>query len=172
MRIALVLFLLAGCAASPSSTNAGTDKAPPQAPAPSPPQAPPPAPAPPDPGPTAESFRPAIEANEAPFRVPGTVTAQLNEEVQVGDLRVRPLEVVEDSRCPPDVACVWAGRIRVRVAVSGAGEPVMEIGHPVTVAGGRRLTLVGAAPINWAHPPAGVDPNEPKRFAFRLTGMD
>jgi hypothetical protein len=87
-------------------------------------------------------------------------------------LRVKPLEVVEDSRCPPDVTCVWAGRIRLRVAVSGAGEPVMEIDRPVNVAGGRRLTLTGAAPINWARPPAGVDPNEPKRFAFRLSGMD
>jgi hypothetical protein len=167
MRIALVLFMLAGCAGSPSATNAGADKAPPPAP-----QAPPPAPAPPDPGPTAASFRPAIEANEAPFRVPGTVTAHLNEEVRIGDLRVKPLEVVEDSRCPPDVTCVWAGRIRVRVAVSGAGEPVMELNQPVNVAGGQRLTLVGAAPINWAHPPAGVDPNEPKRFAFRLSGTD
>jgi hypothetical protein len=166
MRIALFALALAGCAAS-TGPNATAEKAPPQAP-------PPGAPAPTPQGPvmTAESFRPAIEANEAPFHVPGTVTAHLNEEVRIGAVSVKPLEVVEDSRCPPDVSCVWAGRVRLRVAVSGADEPVMEIGRPVTVAGGQRLTLVGVAPINWAHPPAGVDPNEPKRFAFRLSGMD
>jgi len=166
MRISWALLLLAGCAGAPAGTNVGADKGPAQPP----PQAP--APAPQGPVMTADSFRPAIEANEAPFRVPGTVPAHLNEEVQIGDLRVRPLEVLEDSRCPPDVSCVWAGRVRLRVAVSGVGEPVMEIGQPVNVAGGRRLTLVAVAPLNWAHPPAGVDPNAPKRFGFRLSGTD
>ena len=123
-------------------------------------------------GPGVEAWRATIEANEAPFRVPGTVTARLNQEVQIGDIRVTPLAVLEDSRCPVDVTCIWAGRVRLRVAVSGAGESVMEIDRPVTVAGGRRLTLVGVAPLNWAHPPAGIDPNAPKRFAFRLSGMD
>ena len=164
MRIALIVLGLAGCAAS-TAPNTTADKAPPQAPAPQPST-------PPPPGPTADAYRPAIEANETPFHVPGNVTARLNEEVQIGDIRVRPLQVVEDSRCPLDVSCVWAGRVRLRVAVSGAGEPVMEMNQPVNVAGGRRLTLVGVAPLNWAHRPAGVDPNEPKRFAFRLSGTD
>jgi hypothetical protein len=164
MRIALVVLALAGCAAS-TGPNATEDQASPKAPAPQPQT-------PPTPGPDANAYRAAIEANEAPFHVPGHVTAHLNEEVQIGDVRVKPLEVLEDSRCPPDVSCVWAGRVRLRVAVSGAGEPVMEIGQPVTVAGGQRLTLVGVAPINWARPPAGVDQNQPKRFAFSLSGMD
>jgi hypothetical protein len=162
MRTIWLVLLLAGCAAAPNATNATADKAPPQAPAPPP--------APPAPG--ADAWRASIEANEAPFRVAGTVTARLNEEVQIGDVRVKPLAVIEDSRCPVDVTCVWAGRVRLRVRISGAGEQVMEIGQPVSVAGGAHLTLVAVAPPNWAHPPAGVDPNAPKRFAFRLSGMD
>jgi hypothetical protein len=158
MRIALVFLALAGCAAS-TGPDAGTDKALPALP----PRAP---------GPTADAWRAAIEANEAPFRLPGHVTARLNQEVQIGDVRVKPLAVLEDSRCPVDVTCIWAGRVRLRVAVSGVGEPVMEIDRPVTVASGQRLTLVAVAPPNWAHPPAGVDPNAPKRFAFSLSGMD
>lgn len=154
MRIALVLLALAGCAAPPPGTNATADKGPPPG------------------SPGLNQYRAALEANEAPFHAPGTVAARLGEEVQIGDIRVRPVEVLEDSRCPVDVTCVWAGRVRLRVAASGAGEPVMEIDRPVTVAGGARLTLVAVAPLNWAHPPAGVDPNEPKRFAFRLSGMD
>ena len=154
MRTLGLVMLLTGCVGAPSGPNATADT-----------------PAPPA-GPGANAYRAAIEANEAPFRVPGTVTAHLNQEVQIGDVRVKPLAVLEDSRCPVDVTCIWAGRVRVRVAVSGAGEPVMEIGQPVDVAGGRRLILTGVAPINWAHPPAGIDPNAPKRFAFRLSGME
>jgi hypothetical protein len=57
--------------------------------------------------------------------------------------------------------------------VDGSGELVMEIGRPVNVAGGdMQLTLEGAYPPNWARPPAGVDPNEPKRFAFSLGVVD
>jgi hypothetical protein len=164
MRTLILLLALAGCAGPPSATNATADKAPPQAP-----QAPPP---PQGPVQTADAYRVTIDANEAPFRVPGTVTARLNEEVRLGDLRVRPLEVLEDSRCPVDVTCVWAGRVRLRVAVGGAGERVMEIGPPVPVPGGAHLTLVAVAPLNWANPPAGVDANAPKRFGFRLSGMD
>jgi hypothetical protein len=158
MRIMWALLLLAGCAASPTGANVGADTVPPRAPSP--------------PGPGADAWRAAIEANEAPFHVPGHVTAHLGEEVQIGDVRVTPLAVVEDSRCPSDATCVWAGRVRLRVRIGGAGEQVMEIGHPLTVAGGQRLTLVAVAPLNWARPPAGVDPNAPKRFAFSLSGMD
>ena len=153
MRTMVLLLALAGCAGSPTGTNAAADKAPP----------------------ATESlgqYRAALEREQAPFRVPGTVTARLGEEVQVGDLRVRPVAVAEDSRCPIDVTCVWAGRIRLRVAIGGTGEAVMELNRPVDVAGGRRLTLTGAWPPNWSSPPPGVDPHEPKRFAFRLSGMD
>ena len=160
MRIALALFALAGCVGSPPGTNAPGDTGPP------------PAPSPPPPTETLGQYRVALERAEAPFHVPGAVTARLGEEVRIGDLRVRPVEVLEDSRCPIDVTCVWAGRIRVRVALSGVGEQVMEMGRPVSVPGGRRLTLTGAWPPNWSRPPAGVDPREPKRFAFRLSGMD
>lgn len=158
MRFLGLILLFAGCAATPPGSNASADKAP--------------LPAPSRPGPGAAAYRVAIEANEAPFHAPGNVTARLNEEVQIGDLRLRPLEVLEDSRCPVDATCVWAGRVRLRVAVSGSGEQVMEIDRPVSVAGGRQLSLVAVAPLNWARPPAGVDPNARKRFAFRLSGTD
>ena len=32
---------------------------------------------------------------------------------------VRFAEVVEDSRCPEDVQCVWAGRAKIRVEIDG-----------------------------------------------------
>ncbi|RYD62134.1 MAG: hypothetical protein EOP58_13675 [Sphingomonadales bacterium] len=37
----------------------------------------------------------------------------------MGDLKVTPLKVVEDSRCPINARCVWAGRLVVRTQIDG-----------------------------------------------------
>ncbi|MBX4206491.1 hypothetical protein KW784_01765 [Candidatus Parcubacteria bacterium] len=38
-------------------------------------------------------------------------TAKLGERVSFNGLYITPLKVTEDSRCPADVQCVWAGRV-------------------------------------------------------------
>lgn len=40
------------------------------------------------------------------------------------DVSITPLQIIEDSRCPLGVQCVWAGRIvlKVRVAEGNAGK--------------------------------------------------
>ena len=48
----------------------------------------------------------------------GTAVA-LGQRVQVGDLTVTPTAVVEDSRCPINARCVWAGRLVVRTQIDG-----------------------------------------------------
>ena len=142
MRILFLLPALAGCAVAPAG---------------------------PSPGPSMSSeTRVRVEAIERQFTAPGTVTARLGQEVRLGNLRIRPLAVIEDSRCPLDVTCVWAGRVRVRVAVSGVGDPVMGPNEPIAVGAGRNLRLVAVAPPPWHNPPPGYGPNAPKRFAFRL----
>lgn len=96
---------------------------------------------------------------ESPASAPanGVVVARLGETVRLGDVRVRPIAVTEDSRCPRDVTCIWAGRLRLRVAISGvAGEPVLTLGEPYELRSGT-LTLVSAIP---EHGPAD-------RFGFR-----
>ncbi len=45
----------------------------------------------------------------------------LGQAVSVGDLAVTPVSVVEDSRCPKDVTCVWAGRLIARTQIDGDG---------------------------------------------------
>jgi len=154
MRSLWLLLVLAGCAGAP----AGTD----------PPAGPGPRPSPP----LSEEHQAMVDSVERWFRVPGTVTARLGEEVAVGDVRVRPLAVLEDSRCPIDVECVWAGRIRVRVAVSGVGETEMELHRPLAVPGREPLRLTAVAPPRWHRPPPGIDPNAAARFAFRRGGAD
>jgi hypothetical protein len=41
--------------------------------------------------------------------------------VTVGDVAVTPIKVVEDSRCPVNANCVWAGRLIVETRIDGAG---------------------------------------------------
>lgn len=45
----------------------------------------------------------------------------LGQAVRVGALTVTPVAVVEDSRCPINARCVWAGRLVVRTRIDGDG---------------------------------------------------
>lgn len=38
--------------------------------------------------------------------------------ISAGKFTVKFIEVVEDSRCPPDVNCVWAGNAKVRISIA------------------------------------------------------
>ncbi|WGF93640.1 hypothetical protein [Aequorivita marisscotiae] len=43
------------------------------------------------------------------------------ETVVLKGISIKFLEVVEDSRCPTGVDCIWAGRAKVKVAVTANG---------------------------------------------------
>ena len=75
-----------------------------------------------------------------PIRADGV--AALGETMRVGRLRVTPQALVEDSRCPLNARCVWAGRLVLRTRIDGAGwrETVdLTLGQPATVHGSRIL---------------------------------
>ena len=55
----------------------------------------------------------------APIRHDGF--ARMGEATRIGVLIVTPRQIVEDSRCPINARCVWAGRAIVRTEVAGAG---------------------------------------------------
>lgn len=67
----------------------------------------------------AQPYRPTVFSGEA--------TARLGQTVAIGDVRLTPLEVVEDSRCPAEVMCVHAGFFRVRTEIRTARESRTEI---------------------------------------------
>ena len=47
---------------------------------------------------------------------------------------LRPLRVIEDNRCPIDVACIWAGRVVLRVRISGvSGVQVIDTTAPLAL---------------------------------------
>ena len=78
----------------------------------------------------------AIAANESVSRV------RLNQVAGLGQVRLVPLQVLEDSRCPQGVQCVWAGQVRVRVSVSTPlGEHLRTVtaGQPEQIGGGTLL---------------------------------
>jgi hypothetical protein len=85
----------------------------------------------------------------------------------VDSVQVRPLALLEDSRCPASVQCVWAGQVRIRAEVmSRSGREVRELtlGKPIPVSGGT-LTLVDAEPPK-AVP--GTTDSGAHRFTFRF----
>ena len=94
--------------------------------------------------------------------------AGLGQEAQVGGLRIRPIRVIEDSRCPVNVQCVWAGRLILETEIS-SGAPyqihMLELGKPARVAiAGGTVTLVAAQPGKVA----GAEiPRDAYRFTFQ-----
>jgi len=38
------------------------------------------------------------------------------------DIKVEFVDVVEDSRCPADVVCIWSGQVNILVSISKNGE--------------------------------------------------
>jgi hypothetical protein len=83
---------------------------------------------------------------------------------------IQPVAVIEDSRCPVGVACVWAGRVRVKMLwlrPNGEAQPLEAVlGEPTPIADGT-ITLESV------HPEKRVDqairPGD-YRFAFRFMG--
>ncbi|MGH6788039.1 MAG: hypothetical protein ACREBO_14530 [Novosphingobium sp.] len=102
-------------------------------------------------------------------RSDGISRARLVETVNVDGPRVTPLKVLEDSRCPTGVQCVWAGQVRLSVRIDlGSGSETRELtsGKPAQVADGA-LTLVEVMPERRDKWP--VYP-EDYRFGFKFAG--
>ena len=41
----------------------------------------------------------------------------INEALQLNVVSITFLEVIEDSRCPKELTCIWAGRAKVRIEI-------------------------------------------------------
>lgn len=96
-------------------------------------------------------------------------TAGLGQVATTNGLSVRPLQVLEDSRCPQNARCVWAGRLIVRTEVIGGSwrqTRDLELGKPQHIADGS-LTLVSGIPEKTAG--AETDPRA-YRFTFDFQG--
>jgi hypothetical protein len=83
---------------------------------------------------------------------------------------IQPVAVIEDSRCPVGVACVWAGRVRVKMLwlrPNGDAQPFeVVLGEPTPLADGT-ITLESVHPDK--RPDRPIKPGD-YRFAFRFMG--
>lgn len=104
----------------------------------------------------------------APAAVPEG-PARLGQAVRIGGPIVRPLSVIEDSRCPANARCIWAGRVVVRAEVRGGDwrrTVDLTLGDAgVTVADGR-LRLVSVTPERLGKP----IPRTAYHFTFEFQG--
>ena len=95
-------------------------------------------------------------------------TAAIGTTASVGGIMVRPIQLLEDSRCPAEVQCIWAGQVRVLVDLSrGDGahqQRELTLGKAENIDWGM-LTLIDAQPAKIA--PGNTDPSA-YRFTFRL----
>jgi hypothetical protein len=108
----------------------------------------------------------------APVAVPppeGRVAA-IGQVAYVDGVQVRPIGLLEDSRCPALVRCIWAGRLRIEALIQfhGGSEQMrreMTLGEAIKLPEGN-LTLIEAIPA----PVAGrVTVPSAYRFTFALT---
>ena len=93
----------------------------------------------------------------APVRTDGL--AAVGQSTRVGSLIVTPQAVVEDSRCPINARCVWAGRLVLRARIYSAGwreTANLTLGQPYATHGAG-LALVSAEPRKMA----GTPPSPP-----------
>jgi hypothetical protein len=97
----------------------------------------------------------------------GIARTALNERIYVDGPYVTPLAVIEDSRCPMNARCVWAGRVRLSVRIDlGSRSETREIATdaPIEVADGQ-LALVEVRPDRVT----GDRPATPKPYRFGFT---
>ena len=101
------------------------------------------------------STPPQPQGYAVPFEVP----------VRVGDLVVTPKKLVEDSRCPMNARCVWAGRVVVTTRIVGPGfsdTADLTLGEPFGTHG-KMLALVSVRPERTTG--TTIDPRE-YRFVY------
>ena len=91
-----------------------------------------------------------------------TVTAAFGRPVRINQMVLRPVAIVQDSRCPANANCVWAGALIVEFETHGRNRIRLEMGKPLAISGGR-LSLLGASP----QPLAGK-PIPPQSYRFQL----
>ncbi len=121
---------------------------------------------PPAHGDVAERINADLARLDAELAAEGIVAVGIGETADLGGgLIVRPMDVKEDSRCPADVECVWAGQLLLRADVSGV-EREITLGTPLETPQGTVLLAV-ARPYPFHNWPRDELPIPPYRFGFR-----
>lgn len=93
--------------------------------------------------------------DEGSTGVPVQITTKIDQGASALGVKIMPVMVLEDSRCPADVVCIQAGTVRVRALVTyakGEEEREFKLGQAASV-GGVEATLVDVKPYPYAGKP-------------------
>ncbi len=93
-------------------------------------------------------------------------TTALGERIYKFGVHITPIEVLEDSRCPTGVQCVWAGQVRLKAKLEdGTRTQIVTFvtGSPISF-GNKHVTLMSVAPAKSQKPIAAGD----YRFTFSV----
>lgn len=99
----------------------------------------------------------------------GATEVKIGQQADLGGPKVTVLRVLEDSRCPVDVNCVWAGRVKLSVRIElGSSTSIKELAsnEPLQVADGM-LELTGTKPAKSTQ--REIAPGD-YRFALKFSG--
>ena len=84
-------------------------------------------------------------------------------------VRITFKQVPEDSRCPVDVQCIWAGDAKIELTISGSSAAdevkVISLTPPnnETTSGDLRIRFIALAPV-----PRQADAGKPREYVARL----
>jgi hypothetical protein len=110
----------------------------------------------------------ATTRNPAPL--PDATNVALGQRAYADGPIVQPVAVLEDSRCPMNARCIWAGRVRVQMLwIRGNGEQQpfeVILGEATPLADGS-ITLESVRPDKMTH--AELKPAD-YRFSFHFAG--
>lgn len=78
----------------------------------------------------------------------GSVNLGINEVAVFEKITIKPLAILEDSRCPVGVNCIWAGRIRLQIEIIKNEETTLENLelNSSAVTAHELITLIAVAP--------------------------
>ena len=117
------------------------------------------------------STEPQVDSNVALIPATTEVTLRYGEDRQLDNsvLRVTFAQVVEDSRCPVDVVCVWAGNAVVEIGIAAGMGPTVPLQINATMApryvdwNGVRVTVLELTPV-----PRSDSPIKPEDYSVKL----
>lgn len=112
----------------------------------------------------------AAPGPDGPAPLPDAGKVTLGQRAYADGPIIQPVAVLEDSRCPENVTCVWAGRLRLKmiwVRPGGRLQPFkVTLGQQTPLADGSIL-LEKASPARRTDRPIAA---EDYRFSFRFMG--
>ncbi len=90
---------------------------------------------------------------------PSTITLKIGEQGTVSGITLKLLKITEDSRCPADVTCIWAGRVVADFdAVSGSQHSVLSLSTDKTASfAGFDLSIADVVPPAHSGTPSPAD---------------